>query len=95
MLLTPRYARSASFDGSYVGAITLVAYPTQGQTGRLCGFAVCQGQTLSISEWTALFSLLSTTYGGDGVTHFRLPDIPVSDGLTCELNYNGFYHPRS
>ena len=48
------------------------------------GFMFCQGQTLAISTNTALFSLLGTTYGGDGVTTFRLPDfrgrIPVGTG---------------
>jgi len=39
------------------------------------GWALCDGQTLSISENTALFSILGTTYGGDGRTTFRLPDL--------------------
>jgi microcystin-dependent protein len=39
------------------------------------GWATCQGQTLSIAQNTALFSLLGTIYGGDGVTTFRLPDL--------------------
>lgn len=39
------------------------------------GWAMCQGQLLSISQNTALFSLLGTTYGGDGRTTFALPDL--------------------
>ena len=39
------------------------------------GYALCQGQLLSISSNTALFSLLGTTYGGNGVTTFGLPDL--------------------
>jgi len=39
------------------------------------GWAFCDGQILSISENTALFSLLGTTYGGDGRTTFALPDL--------------------
>ena len=39
------------------------------------GWAFCDGQLLSISENTALFSLLGTTYGGDGRTTFALPDL--------------------
>ena len=39
------------------------------------GWAVCAGQTLAISENVALFSLLGTTYGGDGRTTFNLPDL--------------------
>jgi microcystin-dependent protein len=39
------------------------------------GWAVCQGQTMSISQNTALFSLLGTYYGGNGITTFALPDL--------------------
>lgn len=39
------------------------------------GWALCQGQLLSISQNTALFSILGTTYGGDGRTTFALPDL--------------------
>lgn len=39
------------------------------------GWALCNGQLLSISQNTALFSLLGTTYGGDGRTNFALPDL--------------------
>src|SRR5215475_4860563 len=38
------------------------------------GWALCNGQILSIAQNTALFSLLGTTYGGNGVTTFALPD---------------------
>jgi len=38
------------------------------------GWALCQGQLMSIAENTALFSLLGTTYGGDGQVTFALPD---------------------
>jgi microcystin-dependent protein len=39
------------------------------------GWAFCDGQLLPISQNTALFSLLGTTYGGDGKTTFALPDL--------------------
>ena len=39
------------------------------------GWALCNGQLLSISQNTALFSLLGTTYGGDGVQTFGLPNL--------------------
>jgi microcystin-dependent protein len=39
------------------------------------GWALCNGQTLSISTNQALFSLLGTVYGGDGITTFKLPDL--------------------
>jgi len=38
------------------------------------GWAFCHGQLLSIAQNTALFSILGTTYGGDGRTTFGLPD---------------------
>lgn len=39
------------------------------------GWAMCNGQLISISQNTALFSLLGTIYGGDGRTTFALPDL--------------------
>lgn len=39
------------------------------------GWAFCNGQWLPISEYETLFALIGTTYGGDGVTHFALPDL--------------------
>jgi microcystin-dependent protein len=39
------------------------------------GFAMCNGQILSIAQNTALFSILGTTYGGNGQTTFALPDL--------------------
>lgn len=39
------------------------------------GWAACNGQLLSIAQNSALFSILGTTYGGDGMTTFGLPDL--------------------
>ena len=39
------------------------------------GWAMCQGQILPISQYTALFSLIGTYYGGNGTTNFALPDL--------------------
>ena len=39
------------------------------------GWALCNGQIISLAQNTALFSLLGTTYGGDGRTNFALPDL--------------------
>ncbi|MDE2371979.1 MAG: phage tail protein [Burkholderiales bacterium] len=48
------------------------------------GWALCNGQLMSIAQNVALFSLLGTTYGGDGVTTFQLPNMqgraPVHQG---------------
>lgn len=39
------------------------------------GWMACNGQLLPISQYTALFSILGTTYGGDGKTNFALPNL--------------------
>jgi len=39
------------------------------------GWAFCQGQILPISQYTALFSLIGTYYGGNGTSNFQLPDL--------------------
>src|SRR5689334_14491352 len=48
------------------------------------GWALCNGQILPIAQNTALFSLLGTTYGGNGQTTFALPDLrgraPIGTG---------------
>ena len=54
----------------YIGQILLLPYNFAPQ-----GFAFCEGQLLSIAQNTALFSLLGTTYGGDGQNNFALPNL--------------------
>jgi len=48
------------------------------------GWAFCDGQLMPLSQNTALFSLLGTTYGGDGKSTFALPDlqgsVPIQPG---------------
>jgi microcystin-dependent protein len=39
------------------------------------GWAFCEGQTLQIAQNNTLFTLVGTTYGGNGTTNFRLPDL--------------------
>jgi len=55
------------------------------------GFAFCDGQLLQIASNTALFSLLGTTYGGDGRTTFGLPDLrgrfPMHQGQGSGLSF--------
>ncbi len=57
-------------DQPFIGTIALFGF---GFTPR--GWAPCNGQLLDISSNTALFSLLGTTYGGNGQTNFALPDL--------------------
>jgi microcystin-dependent protein len=54
----------------FIGQIILVGFNFAPR-----GWAFCQGQLLSIAQNTALFSLLGTTYGGNGQTTFALPDL--------------------
>lgn len=55
------------------------------------GYMTCQGQILSIAQNTALFSLLGTTYGGNGQTTFALPDLqgraPIGQGQGPGLSF--------
>ncbi len=39
------------------------------------GWALCDGQLLPIEEYPVLFALIGTTYGGNGITTFALPDL--------------------
>ena len=54
----------------FIGEIRLVGFNFPPR-----GWAYCEGQLLSIASYSALFSLLGTTYGGDGRTTFALPDL--------------------
>jgi microcystin-dependent protein len=54
----------------FLGMIALLPYNFPPR-----GWAFCQGQILSIAQNTALFSLLGTTFGGNGQTNFALPDL--------------------
>jgi microcystin-dependent protein len=56
----------------YLGEIVAVAFPANLEPH---GWVEAKGQLLSISQNTALFSLLGTMYGGDGITTFALPDL--------------------
>lgn len=55
---------------SFVGELSVVAFDFAPQ-----GWLSCNGQLLPISQYTALFSLLGTRYGGDGQTTFALPNL--------------------
>ncbi|MCW2947683.1 MAG: Collagen triple helix repeat protein [Actinoallomurus sp.] len=72
-----------------LGAVWLTA-------GSVAAAAPAAGQTLSISQNSALFSLLGTTYGGDGQSTFKLPDLRSSapNGLTYVICTVGIYPSR-
>lgn len=54
----------------YIGQITMF-----GGNFAPRGYALCDGQLLSIAQYSALFSLIGTTYGGNGTTNFALPNL--------------------
>ncbi|UCG56649.1 MAG: tail fiber protein [Phycisphaerales bacterium] len=70
-----------AMQGIYPPPSTLGVEPYLGEVGLFAGnfaprgYAFCHGQILPISSYSALYSLLGTTYGGDGRTTFGLPDL--------------------
>ena len=62
------------------------------------GWAPCKGQILPISSNTALFSLLGTTYGGNGKSTFALPTLAPVEAKGATLQYcicvQGIFPPR-
>jgi len=62
------------------------------------GWLFCNGEELSIAQNTALFSLIGTTYGGDGVTTFLLPNLQSVGSPGAEMRYiicaEGIYPSR-
>lgn len=72
-------------DAPYLGMIIMF-----GGNYQIKGWAFCNGQLLGISQNTALFSLLGTTYGGNGTTTFGLPNLqgraPIGFGQGAGLS---------
>jgi microcystin-dependent protein len=66
----------------YVGEIRIFSF---GYAPK--GWAMCNGQLLAINQNQALFSLLGTTYGGNGINNFSLPNL---QGRTPIYTGNGF-----
>ena len=72
----------------YIGEIKIVAFDFAPR-----GYAMCGGQLLPINQNQALFSILGTTYGGNGTTNFALPDlrtsVPIHVGSGINLGNRG------
>ncbi|MES2812427.1 MAG: tail fiber protein [Bacteroidota bacterium] len=70
VLLIVLFANAIHAQTPYVGQVKMFAgnFPPR-------GWAFCDGQLLSISENEVLFTLIGTTYGGDGQTTFAVPDL--------------------
>lgn len=75
----------AQASDPFLGQIAFVAFNFAPR-----GWAECKGQLLPINQNQALFSLLGTTYGGNGTTNFALPNmqgrVPVGDGQGSGLS---------
>ena len=69
----------AQADEPFLGQIVMVGFNFAPQ-----GWAMCDGQLMPINQNTALFSLIGTYYGGDGISTFALPDLrgrtPIHQG---------------
>jgi microcystin-dependent protein len=70
VILVAGFSAPAAAQDAYLGEIRWVAF-----NFAPLGWAECNGQIMAISQNTALFSLLGTTYGGNGITTFALPDL--------------------
>ncbi|VVE76131.1 phage tail protein [Pandoraea anapnoica] len=72
--MTPYYGEIRLFAGSYAPV----------------GWMICDGTLVNISDFEVLFSLIGTTYGGDGVSRFALPDlrnqVPIGMGQGLGLS---------
>ncbi|MDB5516181.1 MAG: phage tail protein [Tardiphaga sp.] len=66
----------------YLSEIRMMAFPYPPQ-----GWALCNGQTMAISQNSALFSLIGTYFGGDGISTFKLPNL---QGMVPMHVGNGF-----
>lgn len=77
----------------YIGSIELFPYGWAPQ-----GWALCNGATVVINTNQALYALIGLTYGGDGVTNFKLPNLlgfePVPNMQYC-IAIQGLFPPRS
>jgi len=84
------YAVSGSGQTCTLGEIILSA-------GGVANGVPAQGQILAISQNTALFSLLGTTYGGNGTSNFALPDLrgAAPNGLTYSICMVGVFPARN
>jgi microcystin-dependent protein len=78
----------------FTGSVHLFPYNFEIQ-----GWMACDGRQLPINQYTALFSLLGTRYGGNGTTTFGIPKMdPVAsangDPLTYQICIQGLYPER-
>jgi microcystin-dependent protein len=88
-LLRPDASRSETqITAPYLGELRMFAGATPPN-----GWMLCQGQLLSVATDNVLFQLIGTTYGGDGVSTFGLPDlrgrVPIHQGPSFTIGQMG------
>jgi microcystin-dependent protein len=66
----------------YIGNIMLFAFPF-----APVGWLSCEGQTLTINQYQALYALIGITYGGNGSTNFMLPNLNGASPLPAMKYY--------
>ena len=74
---------------AFIGEIVLVAF-----SYAPAGWLKCNGQTLLISQYTALFSLLGNRYGGNGTSTFMLPSLTAPTSMNYIICVSGVYPSR-
>ncbi|GAU76217.1 phage tail protein [Fusibacter sp. 3D3] len=77
----------------FIGQIILLSFANQSKDVSLC-----DGSLLQITQNSALYSLIGTNYGGDGVSTFALPNLQGAEpipGLSYCIAIAGYYPPRS
>ncbi|RAW15973.1 hypothetical protein DC345_10770 [Paenibacillus taichungensis] len=87
-VVQPAHAAAAQ---PYLGEIKLLPYRSAPQ-----GWMPADGRLLSLTQNTALYSLIGNNYGGDGKSNFALPDLTnaAPEGLRYFVATNGIYPPR-
>jgi microcystin-dependent protein len=70
----------------FIGVIQMFA-------GYRCpnNFMFCEGQTLSINDHQALYSIIGSVYGGDGIHNFKLPDLRPKNNTIPDWGNNPRY----
>jgi microcystin-dependent protein len=91
--------KSRSLDLIHIPGRNQMAEPYLGEIRMFAGnfapqgWVFCDGSTLAISEYDALYALIGTTYGGDGQTSFMVPDLrgraPIHIGPSATLGASG------
>lgn len=97
------YLRMKHFYFIIIACLISLSAPAQMMLGEIrvfagsslpsYGWVLCDGRTLSVSSYSSLFTILGTTYGGDGITTFAVPNlcgrVPVGAGQGTDLlNYS-------